>query len=136
MKKQKTQREKDKKLLKDASKAMQDHFRRVGGPCYGEGLSCLGYTNVRHHHFHWGQSAALRFEESNLVPLCSPCHQAFHKGSHRVKTNYEREMHDTWGKDWEDKLLEIEQNYIKRCVPDQREYLLNLIKFYEGNASD
>lgn len=120
------------KLYKKASTAMQNYYRQIGGACFGDGTGCTGRMEVIHHHFHWGQSVALRFEERNFVPLCHSCHCAFHKsGNHTIKTNYEREMRDAWGSDWEDQLLRIEQTHVKQSVPDKRDYLLNLIEYYE-----
>lgn len=118
-------------LWNKASKALQEYHRSIGGPCYGQGLSCHGRMEVVHHHFHWGQSTALRLEEMNLVPLCQPCHMAFHNGSHRVKVNYEREMKEVWGQDWEERLLAIEQAHVKMGMADKREFLEQAIKNYK-----
>lgn len=113
---------------------MQEYYRSLDGVCYGGGLSCHGRQEVTHHHFFWGKSTALRFEEKNLVPLCSACHMAFHKGSHRVKTNYEREMQEVWGLDWEDQLLLLEQKHVPMTEAEKRDYLQRLIKTYNNQT--
>lgn len=118
-------------LWTKVSKALQDYYRTLGSPCYGEGLSCHDRAEVRHHHFHWGQSLPLRLEEKNLVPLCQPCHMAYHNGSHRVKINYERKMRDAWGQDWEDQLLKIEQKHVRMTEAEKRDYLLEEIAYYK-----
>lgn len=118
-------------LWNKVSRALQDYYRTLNSPCYGDGLSCHFIAEVRHHHFHWGQSLALRLEEKNLVPLCQPCHMAYHNGNHRVKTNYEREMRSVWGQDWEDQLLKLEQAHVKKTEAEKREYLLKEIENYK-----
>jgi Fe-S cluster biosynthesis and repair protein YggX len=127
-KKTKTKKANVKGLWIKASKAMQDYYRSIEEPCFGFGESCHGRAELKHHHFFWGQSTALRFVPANLVPLCASCHFAFHKGSHKVKINYEKNMKRVWGEDWEDALLLIEQQHKPMTEAEKRDYLQGIIK--------
>ena len=115
-------------LYKKASKAMQDYYRITPAFCKG---GCGGLANLKHHHSHWGQSVALRFEPLNLVSLCSGCHFAFHQGSFKVKVNYERNMAHEWGEDWEDQLVMLERSHVHQTEKEKREYLAELITKYQ-----
>jgi hypothetical protein len=116
-------------LYKKASKAMQDHYRSIPVICYG----CdSNLSSVLHHHSHWGQSVALRFEKSNLVPLCTSCHFAFHQGNFKIKHNYEMRMRSVYGQDWEDRLLIIEQNHPHQTDKEKRERLAGLITNFKN----
>jgi len=119
------------RLYQKASKAMQDYYRSIGGECLGKGKSCHGRMELMHHHSRWGQSVALRFEQKNLVPLCQPCHMAYHNGNYLVKTNYERAMKYQYGHDWEDVLLELDRNAPHRTRLEKIEYLKELINNYK-----
>lgn len=114
-------------LGEKAGKAMQDYYRSIGGVCYGESKKCTGRLEVMHHHFHWGHSMALRFEERNLVPLCNSCHCAHHNYNHKTKVAYETEMRNIWGNDWEDQLLKLEQKHIPKTALEKKDFYKDLI---------
>ncbi len=40
--------------------------------------NCARETQVAHHHVHKSKSTRLRYEISNLIPLCHHCHQVLH----------------------------------------------------------
>lgn len=48
--------------------------------CELNGLSqnCNYYTQVAHHHCHKAKSLNLRYDENNLIALCSHCHVVLH----------------------------------------------------------
>ncbi len=115
-------------LYNKASKAMQDYYRTLQEPCYcGCGLT----ANVIHHHSHWGQSVALRFEERNFVPLNNGCHFGFHNGNFKIKCAYESRMRLIYGQNWEDQLIIIERSHVHQTEKEKREYLANLIQKYK-----
>lgn len=63
-------------LLTRADRALQDWYRREW-----QGLSCEVCSrpfDLMHHFIPKSQSARLRFEDTNLVPLCHGCHFRLH----------------------------------------------------------
>lgn len=64
-------------LLKKADRALQDCYR-VKAPAYCEGC-IVSPANIVHHFFEKSQSAGLRFDHDNLIPLCNGCHFRHHR---------------------------------------------------------
>lgn len=118
------------RLWTKASKAMQDYHRANKHQCFGKSKSCTGFAQVMHHHIHWGTSKALRFKEENLIPLCQNCHCSVHSGHQSTSFNYRKSMQETYGIDWEDKLMEQNQQIIKTSKKDEIEMLKYMISFY------
>jgi hypothetical protein len=112
------------RLWNEALSAMQQYYRSLNSPCIGRGKSCMGVSNVRHHHVHSSRSTTLRLEERNLVPLCSACHLSFHNGSFEIKRNYEAAMKENYGANWEAQLWALEQNAYHWTPKELREHLL------------
>lgn len=46
---------------------------------YPHCLLCGRGTEVAHHHIHKSKSTRLRYELSNLIPLCNSCHYKLHQ---------------------------------------------------------
>lgn len=80
MKRSKPIRRKSKSELRKwtlkADKALQDHYRTLHLKCE----SCGRPANIVHHVIEKHLSTALRYENSNLVPLCFSCHTSHHLG--------------------------------------------------------
>lgn len=119
-------------VYKKVSIAMQNYYR---SKFVEESIFCFGQcgklAELMHHHSHWGQSVALRFETMNLVPLCKSCHCAFHKsGNFKIKFSYESNMKANFGQDWEDKLIYLERSHVLKTDKEKRQELYELINHY------
>ena len=42
-------------------------------------IFCKNQTQVGHHHIHKSKSTTLRYEPSNIIPLCNGCHFKLHQ---------------------------------------------------------
>lgn len=116
-------------LYNKAAKLMQEAHRANPRPC-----ACCGrQAEVLHHHQHWGNSVALRFEPMNLIPMTAGCHNAWHKRADLgQKRRMEKYMKDLYGDNWEDLLLEIEQNAPHMTHCEKVDMLHELIATYRA----
>jgi 5-methylcytosine-specific restriction endonuclease McrA len=62
-------------LLLKADRALQDYYRTKKLPCE----VCGKQSNIVHHFIEKSRSAALRFSDENLAPLCNGCHFRHHR---------------------------------------------------------
>jgi len=92
-----------------ADKAFQKYLIKLHPLCEicGQPASC-------HHHFHTkASSSALRFEENNMVAVCSKCHLGFH--SNRVAF-FASIIIAKRGVKWSNALLAKKSDYVKPSV--------------------
>lgn len=81
-------------------------------------LLCGGVSQVAHHHIHKSQSTRLRYEESNLIPLCTACHCKLHHNE-----SY-----------WASKIVEIKGiKWFQMIDKMKNEYVKADRHFYEDN---
>ena len=62
------------KLIDKADRALQDYYRTLGLLCE----ICGKPQEVMHHFIPKSQSAVLRYDERNLIPICKGCHFRHH----------------------------------------------------------
>ncbi len=111
------------KLKRKSLKSLQDYYRRKKLKCF----VCQSKADVMHHFIPQSQSAFLRYDERNLIPLCNSCHFRHHCTSdptiHGIIQIKKGEM-------W---FLEI--NTLKKRYLDvnSRKFLEDKINFYENN---
>ena len=67
-------RSKNKALLDKADRALQDYYRTKKLKCE----SCGKLSNLVHHFIEKSRCNFLRFNDKNLIPLCSKCHSLHH----------------------------------------------------------
>lgn len=116
------------KLWKDASTAMQEYYRSLGGKC----AICPRPQTVRHHWQAWGRSTYLRFNEKNLVPLCKECHCKFHAGDIQAHYDIRVAMTAYWGASWEVEIMTLSHKEFKLSAPGLRDYLNDKIEYYNN----
>jgi hypothetical protein len=112
-----------KALLNRADRALQDWFRaNTDDKC----VICGRKAELRHHHILKSKCNRLRYDERNLIPLCSRCHCLVH-GSFRASSG-QGYLLDEYilkkGKRWHDYLmrkqrepkLELTESYLKGII--------------------
>jgi hypothetical protein len=104
------------KLIHKVDKALQDWYRTQGLYC----LCCGKPANVMHHHILKSRSNNLRFNELNLIPLCSTDHFKLHAGDISIANAYRKHYPDNW----EDELLAQAHVYKKFTRDELNELLL------------
>ena len=62
------------RLIDKADRLLQDYYRTLKLDC----LVCGARSDIVHHFVEKSQSAGLRYEPLNLVPLCRSCHARHH----------------------------------------------------------
>jgi hypothetical protein len=72
-------------------------------------LLCGAQTQVAHHHVHKSQSSRLRYEEINLIPLCTPCHCKLHHN----ESYWASKVLEIKGVEWFKKLDKMKNEYVK-----------------------
>jgi len=109
-----------KRLLQlKADKAMQEWGRRTYKKC----MVCGGKYNCLHHYVTKGRSAALRYDEKNLIPICQSCHFLHHTSSDPAIHNT---INDIKGKAWRDDLQRRRSDYTKTNM----DYYKDIIEKY------
>jgi len=115
------------KLQLKADKAMQMWGRRTYKKC----LVCGGKYNCIHHYVTKGCSAALRYDELNLIPICVSCHFKHHTSNDPAIHN---KINDIKGKAWRDDLQRRRSDYVKTNMEYYRT-IIKEIEQYEINSS-
>ena len=80
--------------------------------CLLQAPNCALGTQVAHHHVHKSKSTRLRYEISNLIPLCHHCHQVLHHNeSYWASVIVQRK-----GLDWFAKLQQMKNETVKADI--------------------
>lgn len=72
-------------------------------------LLCPNKAQVAHHHVHKSQSSRLRYEEINLIPLCTPCHCKLHHN----ESYWASKVVEIKGVEWFKKLDKMKNEIVK-----------------------
>lgn len=101
------------KELKKLDKIMQEYYR-------GQELSCEvcgGEYSCKHHYVPKSQSTYLRYDDRNLISICTSCHFKHHKGNPDIHAKILKdrgwEWHNELQKD-RNKIVKLNQTYIKQ----------------------
>lgn len=97
-------------LRNKCDKLMQEIGHKENPFC----LLCGKYQQVMHHFFPKSVSSFLRYEWSNLIPLCNGCHMRLHQSG---DPTYEQRIIKLKGKKWFDWLAQHARDYIKVNTP-------------------
>ena len=108
------------RLIRKVDDALQNWCRQVP-ELYC--LCCGKPATVMHHHVMKSRSNFHRFNELNLVPLCTEDHCKLHLGDVSVANKYRKHYPDNW----EDNLLAEAHTYKKFT----REELMELLEKYK-----
>lgn len=101
-----TVRNKADALLTPIIKALHPHCLLRGAE------NCAGLTQVAHHHVHKSSSSRLRYELSNLIPLCNACHILLHGN----ESYWGSRVTQLRGMDWFDELQALRKESVKTDV--------------------
>jgi len=107
-------------LRRKADRLLQELGRKVYDLCIvcGKPMDCL-------HHYHTKSScAALRYEWSNLIPICTGCHNRHHNGDPLIHNQIDRVR----GRQWVD---ELEMMRREKKVKTNKGYYREIIKALE-----
>ena len=91
-----------------ADKALQEWGRRTFKKCE----VCGGKYSCLHHYFPKSTSTALRYNPSNLIPICQGCHFSHHNGNpipHNV-------INEKRGEEWKQYLYKKKNEIIKANI--------------------
>ena len=90
--------------------------------------NCTYNTNVAHHHVHKSASATLRYNLSNLIPLCTHCHLMLHHN----ESYWASKIVDIKGLEWFN-ALEIKKREIIKTNKAYYEGELERLQSYVDN---
>ena len=107
------------KLKSEADRAMQDHFRRIKTHCE----ICGKPYQVAHHFIFKSSSNYLRYDEKNLIFVCTSCHSKFHSFP---DPTYPIKVAKLRGNSW---VMYIEENR-RKLKHDNRQELMDIINKY------
>lgn len=107
-------------LRSKADKMMQQYYRLKNLSCE----ICSINAQVMHHFFPKSTSSSLRYNDSNLIPLCNGCHFAHHNGDPRIHVTIIQNR----GIEWYKRLLKEKNEIIKI----NKEYYQEIIQKYGG----
>jgi len=114
------------KLQKKADRKMQEWGRDTYSKCE----ACSKPMVCLHHFFPKSTSAALRYDDRNLIPICAGCHLQHHAGSDpRVHSTIIRKR----GWDWHDEIEHIKDTKIMPSLG--KPYYLDIIEEYERRSN-
>jgi 5-methylcytosine-specific restriction endonuclease McrA len=107
-------------LRNKADKLLQETIRRNYSRCEvcGKPMSC------GHHFFPKSMSAVLRYNLSNIIPICAGCHLRHHCGDPAIHAR----IIEIRGQEWYDKLKEQKERTIKVNV-DYYKNVIDLFKY-------
>lgn len=93
-------------LRRKCDKLLQENGRKKYKKCEicDKPMSCL------HHFFPKSVSSRLRYEEDNLVPICSGCHLRHHSAG---DPTIHAKIIDYRGQGWFDELNELKREFVK-----------------------
>ncbi len=92
------------KLLTPIVKKMYESCLLYG---HADNDRCTREIQVAHHHVHKGASTRLRYEISNLIPLCNHCHLMLHSNESFWSSNIVEMLGVDWYRDLQVKKREI-----------------------------
>jgi hypothetical protein len=72
-------------------------------------LLCPNASQVAHHHYHKSRSSRLRYEEINLIPLCTACHCKLHHN----ESYWASKVVEIKGVEWFKKLDKMKNEIVK-----------------------
>lgn len=110
--------------LKTLQKKADNLLQKKGKDEFSKCEICDNKINCLHHFFPKQNSARLRYEWDNMIPICQGCHFKHHN-------SFDPTIHATIlnkrGFDWFNNLVELKKEPIKI----NRDYYNNIIKEYE-----
>ena len=113
-KKAKTSQQKKTSLKKKLDRILQLKYT----PLYSKCLICDNPPSCMHHYILKSQSNYLRYDERNLVPICSKCHTLLHRcGDPRIN----QQIIKIKGHEWADTLEEDRRKYFKDTLENLKE---------------
>ncbi len=116
-------RSKSKATIDKADRALQDWYRRE---CPDKKCEICGAPfQLLHHHILKSKSNHLRFNEKNLIFICSSCHFKLHHGYPNLSAVYASKR----GKEWVDW---IEKEARARRLPYRKKELEEIIERYSA----
>lgn len=96
-------------LRNKADKLLTPYIISKHPHCLLKAPNCAYYTQVAHHHVHKSKSNRLRYEESNLIPLCHHCHIVLHNN----ESYWASKIIETKGIEWFQNLDRMKNEIVK-----------------------
>ena len=106
--------QKKSKLKRKLDALLQIKYTKLYPQC----LVCGEPSHCMHHYIRKSQSAHLRYDENNLIPICGRCHCLHHQaGDPKIHQEVLRKK----GHDWADALEEVRREPFKDSLERLRE---------------